>query len=107
MSIPVVDLDMRIISGHQRMNILKLLGRGNEIIDVRMPNRKLTESEYQEANLRENKNVGEWDADLLSAIDEELMREVGFNGLDINNIFGLAPPPKSINPACPSCGAEL
>lgn len=112
MSIPVVDLDGRIVSGHQRVNILRMLGRGNEIIDVRVPNRKLTEDEYREANLRENKNVGEWDEDLLAAIDGELMQEVGFNGLDINRIFGLAPPPAEGGSGkkptvCPSCGAEL
>jgi hypothetical protein len=111
MSIPVVDLDDRIVSGHQRVNILKLLKRGNETIDVRLPNRKLTEEEYREANLRENKNTGEWDEDLLAAIDEELLRGVGFNGLDINNIFGLAPPPESGSgkkgTVCPSCGAEI
>jgi len=111
MSIPVVDLDGRIVSGHQRVNILKLLGRGNETIDIRVPNRKLSEAEYREANLRENKNLGEWDEDLLAAIDEELMQEVGFNGLEINNIFGLAPPPERDNgkgiATCPACGAEL
>lgn len=111
MSIPVVDLDGRIISGHQRVNILKMLGRGNETVDVRIPNRKLTEAEYQEANLRENKNIGEWDEDLLAAIDEELLHDVGFNGMDINRVFGLAPPPEKGNgkdkSVCPSCGAEL
>jgi len=111
MSIPVVDLDGRIVSGHQRVNILKLLGRGSETIDIRVPNRKLSETEYREANLRENKNIGVWDEDLLAAVDEELMREVGFNGLEINNIFGLAPPPERDNgkgkAVCPACGAEL
>ena len=38
MSIPVVDLDDRLVSGHQRMKIMTLLGRGNETIDVRVPN---------------------------------------------------------------------
>ncbi len=66
MSIPVVDLDNTIISGHQRMKIMQILGRGEEVIDVRVPNRKLTDDELKEANLRENKNLGEWDFDLLS-----------------------------------------
>jgi hypothetical protein len=43
MSIPVINTDNRIISGHQRTKILYLLGRKDEIIDVRMPNRPLTE----------------------------------------------------------------
>ncbi len=41
--IPAINTDNRIISGHQRMTILKALGRGNEEIDVRVPNRKLTD----------------------------------------------------------------
>ncbi len=41
MSIPVIDADNTIISGHQRMKIMQALGRGEEIIDVRAPNRIL------------------------------------------------------------------
>lgn len=65
MSIPVVDLDNRIVSGHQRMQILHLLGRAGEEIDVRVPNRKLSTKEFEEANIRENKNLGEWNWDTL------------------------------------------
>ncbi|HUT44545.1 MAG TPA: ParB N-terminal domain-containing protein, partial [Desulfobacterales bacterium] len=66
MSIPVIDADNTIISGHQHMKIMQALGRGEEVIDVRVPNRKLTDDELKEANLRENKNLGEWDFDLLA-----------------------------------------
>jgi len=79
MSIPVINTDNTIISGHQRMKILQLLGRGNEEIDVRVPNRKLTKKEFKEANLRENKNLGSWDWDILADFDEELLLDVGFN----------------------------
>lgn len=78
MSIPVISTDNTIISGHQRMKILQLLGRGNEEIDVRVPNRKLSDKELKEANLRENKNLGGWDWDMLASEDEELLLEVGF-----------------------------
>jgi hypothetical protein len=79
MSIPVINTENIIISGHQRMKILQLLGRGNEEIDVRIPNRKLTEEELKEANLRENKNLGGWDWNMLAQEDEELLLEVGFS----------------------------
>jgi hypothetical protein len=48
MSIPVIDMDDMIISGHQRMKIMKRLGMGEEVIDVRVPNRKLTQARWEE-----------------------------------------------------------
>lgn len=89
MSIPVINTDNMIISGHQRMKILQLLGRGEEKIDVRVPNRGLTEEEYREANLRENKNLGEWDFDMLANFNEEILMDVGFEREELDNIFGL------------------
>lgn len=97
MSIPVIDLDGRIVSGHQRVRILQMLGRGNEDIDVRVPNRKLTEEEFQEANLRENKNVGEWDVDLLASIDQNILLDAGFDKMELVDLFDLTlePPPST------------
>jgi hypothetical protein len=85
MSIPVINTDNTIISGHQRMKILQLLGRGDEEIDVRVPNRKLTDKELKEANLRENKNLGGWDWDMLANEDEELLLDVGFTEEELEN----------------------
>ena len=47
MPIPVINTNNLLISGHQRVNILKLLKRGDEVIDVRVPNRSLTDKEVQ------------------------------------------------------------
>mgnify|MGYP000123378858 FL=1 len=85
MSIPVINTDNTIISGHQRMKILQLLGRSKEEIDVRVPNRKLTKEEFREANLRENKNLGGWDWDILANFDEELLLDVGFTEEELEN----------------------
>jgi len=63
--IPAIDTDNKIISGHQRVKILNALGRRQERIDVRVPNRKLTKEEFEEYNIRANKNLGEWDFDLF------------------------------------------
>jgi len=79
--IPAIDIDNRIIAGHQRLKILQQLDRGEEIIDVRVPNRKLTEKEFQEYLLRSNKNTGEWDFDVLKEFDEVLLTNVGFEDL--------------------------
>lgn len=89
MSIPVIDIDNKIISGHQRMKIMQLLDRGNEIIDVRVPNRKLTDKEFLEANLRENKNLGGWDFDMLANFDEEMLKDVGWTDEEMKFIFQL------------------
>ena len=84
MSIPVIGLDNGIISGHQRLKILQALGRDDEVIDVRVPNRALTTAETAEAVLRENKNTGEWDFDILANWDEDLLKDVGFENLIID-----------------------
>lgn len=99
MSIPVVDQDNTIISGHMRLRTLALLNRGQEEIDVRVPNRKLTAEEYQEANLRENKNVGEWDFDLLASFDENILTGVGFNGKELKRIFDVQVSDDDFDPA--------
>ena len=77
--IPAIDTDDKIIAGHQRLAVMKLLGRGGETVDVRVPNRKLTPDEFKEYNLRSNKNTGEWDFEMLGAeFDKDLLAEVGF-----------------------------
>lgn len=63
--IPAINLDNTIIAGHQRVFVLFEVGRGNETIDVRIPNRLLTEDELKEYNVRSNIAIGEWDIDIL------------------------------------------
>jgi len=118
MSIPVIDTDNTIVSGHQRMKIMQMLGRGGEIIDVRVPNRKLTDRELEEANLRENKNTGEWDLDALASFDTNLLLEVGWSNEELKDIFQLdtsieeEPKEKEVDEnletknQCPKCGYE-
>jgi hypothetical protein len=77
--VPAIDTDNKIVAGHQRVKVLTLLGRGEEEIDVRVPNRKLTDQEFAEYNLRSNKNTGSWDFDeLANYFEPELLAEVGF-----------------------------
>jgi len=61
-----VDTDDTIVAGHMRIRALLDLNRGDEDIEVRIPNRKLTEKEFKEYNIRSNKNTGTWDWDLLA-----------------------------------------
>jgi len=81
--IPAINKDDTIAAGHQRVKILQLLGRGEEIIDVRMPNRQLTLIELQEYNLRSNFNKGDFDTDMLVAFDDDLLKAVGFTKPDL------------------------
>ena len=78
--IPAINTDGVIIAGHQRLAIMKALGRGAEVVDVRVPSRKLTEAELKEYNLRSNKNTGEWDFNVLANdFDEAMLKDVGFD----------------------------
>ena len=86
--IPAINTDNKIIAGHQRINILQILGRGEEIVDVRIPNRKLTDDEFREYNLRSNKNIGSWDFDELANFDIGLLTDVGFNEEELNIVMG-------------------
>lgn len=59
--IPAINTDDVVLAGHQRLAILLDLGRGDEIIDVRMPNRLLTKEELDEYNITSNVGAGIWD----------------------------------------------
>jgi DNA modification methylase len=65
--IPVVNLDNHIIAGQRRYEALYYAKRMNDIIDVRVPNRLLTEDEVKRYNLISNTHAGEWDFEKLEA----------------------------------------
>jgi hypothetical protein len=63
--IPTINKDNQLISGHQRMKAMQMIGRGDELIDVRIPNRQLSLKELKEYNIISNTHAGEFDFDLL------------------------------------------
>ena len=85
--LPAIDTNNTIVAGHQRIKALDLLGRGEEEIEVRVPNRKLTDTEYQEYLLTSNKSGGDWDYEILQEFDVELLLAVGFNSEDLSHIW--------------------
>lgn len=85
--IPAINTDGLILAGHQRIAILKAQGRGEDMIDVRVPSRPLTDAECKEYNLRSNKNTGEWNFDELANFEPLMLEEVGFDLTEL----GLAP----------------
>lgn len=80
--IPVINLDNTLIAGHQRITVLLLKERGDELIDVRVPNRQLTEEELKEYNIRSNISLGDWVDDILKDSFSEF--DLSSFGLDID-----------------------
>lgn len=108
--IPAINQDNTILAGHQRLNILSMLGRGSEEIDVRVPDRMLSESEVQEYNIRSNKNTGEWDDEILAnTFDINDLAEWGFDAkeLGIDDIIGEDIDLKDECEKCPECGQNI
>ena len=77
--VPAVNLDNVVLAGHQRLRILLDLGRGDEEIDVRLPNRLLSELEVKQYNVTSNVGAGKWDYESLLA---------NFGDIDLSSIGG-------------------
>lgn len=75
--IPAVNKNMEIIGGNQRVQALLELGRGEEMIDVRVPSRNLTAKEVKEYAIISNTHAGDFDFEVLDA---------EFSDIDIENI---------------------
>lgn len=80
----VINADNQIIGGHQRKRVMLDNGySADDLVDVRVPSRQLTEKEAEELNIRLNRNSGDWDFDVLAnefELDELL--EWGFTEYD-------------------------
>lgn len=85
--VPCINTDGRIVAGHQRIKALQLLGRGDEFIDVRVPNRKLTKEEFDQYLISSNKITGEWDFEALKAFDLDILVDIGFSKTELENIW--------------------
>jgi DNA modification methylase len=85
--LPAIDADDRIIAGHQRLKALQLLGRGEEIVEVRVPNRKLTQKEFERYLITSNAVGGEWDFSKLKSFEIDLLLDIGFDEEDLAGIW--------------------
>lgn len=78
-----------VIGGHFRLKVAADLGyKEVPIVYINIPD----ESKERELNLRLNKNVGEWDFDLLAEFDESLLVDVGFGSEEIESLFDVVEP---------------
>lgn len=96
--IPAIDLDGTILAGHQRIKVLQILGREQEKIDVRVPNRKLTDEESERYLIASNAIHADWDYDLLKEFDVELLADLGFNQKELDDIWNKKLVKEDFNP---------
>lgn len=86
--LPCINTDGKIVAGNQRILALSLLGRENEEIEVRIPNRELTKAEFRDYLLTSNRSGGSWDFEKLAAdFDLGELLTSGFDSFDLSNIF--------------------
>ena len=85
--IPAVDVDGKIVAGHQRVRALQLLGRGEEQIEVRVPDRRLTKDEYEQYLITSNAVTGDWDFDKLKSFDLDMLTDIGFDKNELASIW--------------------
>ncbi len=85
--IPAIDKNGKILAGHQRLKVLQLLGRGDEMIDCRIPNRKLTKKESEQYLISSNALGGDWDFEKLKSFDLDLLTNIGFDQIELANLW--------------------
>ena len=73
-----------VIGGHFRLKVAKELGFTElPVVYVTIPELE----REKELNLRLNKNLGEWDTDLLKEFDEAILSDTGFTSEELDEIF--------------------
>ncbi len=89
--IPAVNLDGTVIAGQQRLHCLQLMGKGEEMVDVRIPNRLLTKEEAERYMLASNALGGSWDVEKLKIFSQDFLVDIGFDPIVISDVFEKKP----------------
>lgn len=75
-----------VIGGHFRLKVAKDLGYTDvPVVYINIPD----VAKEKELNVRLNKNVGDWDYELLAKFDESILSDIGFDSQDLDTIFDL------------------
>lgn len=75
-----------VIGGHFRLKVAKDLGiKQVPVVYVDIPD----EEREKELNIRLNKNLGDWDYELLKDFDAALLEDIGFSSVELDDIFDL------------------
>lgn len=86
--LPCINTDGTLVAGNQRVLALSLLGRSDEEIEVRVPNRKLSDKEFRDYLLTSNRSGADWDwAKLAEDFDLSELMTAGFDDTDLSTIF--------------------
>lgn len=84
----VINKNKKILAGNQRYRILLKKFGPDYIVDVRIPDRLLSEKEEKTYLLASNAIRGSWNYELLKAFDTDLILDVGFDDFELNNLWG-------------------
>jgi len=83
-----------VIGGHFRLKIAKDLNFEEvPVVYLNIPD----ESKERELNLRLNRNIGEWDWNLLAEFDENILADIGFSSEELDDIFELEENPEKFD----------
>ncbi|MDP3696466.1 MAG: site-specific DNA-methyltransferase [Candidatus Taylorbacteria bacterium] len=75
-----------VIGGHFRLAVAKELGiKMIPMVSINIPDIE----QEKELNLRLNKNVGEFDWELLAKFDESFLANIGFSSEELDEVFGV------------------
>jgi site-specific DNA-methyltransferase (adenine-specific) len=86
--LPAINTDGTIVAGNQRIRALQILGRGEEEIEVRVPNRPLSKAEFDDYLLTSNRSGGTFDWEMLAEnFDIDTLLTAGFDSDDLSLIF--------------------
>lgn len=75
----VINVDGTVLAGNQRLRVH--LERGDQEVEVSVPERELTEQEIKKIGLISNRHSGEWDMDKLANEFEDVLTELDFGDL--------------------------
>lgn len=80
-----------VIGGAFRLKVMKDLGfKEVAVIYLNIPD----PDKEAELNLRLNRNLGDWDINLLAEFDESLLSDIGFSSEELDNVFNLEDTPE-------------
>jgi len=75
-----------VIGGHFRLKVAKDLGiKDVPVVYIDIPDK----AKEKELNIRLNKNLGDWDFEMLAEFDETLLSGIGFDSEELDEIFDL------------------
>jgi ParB-like chromosome segregation protein Spo0J len=73
-----------VIGGHFRLSVIKKLKiKEVPVVYINIPDLE----KEKELNIRLNKNVGEFDWNLLATFDEAFLNDIGFSSEELDDIF--------------------